>query len=216
VLARDIWLRCTSSHGQGVEAEGLLQAQRSQDVTNWAASEAGPVDLSKQRDGDQAFMWDGDLACDSRPTSIAASHMLAPSPSHAMLLSASPKIVPLPAQRSVDPRLATSAAASSERLRQPGPGSYEAAASAFGVERAYEVVQRPESPHALGLPKGVSGRQVIKQLVKRCAFLSRLVSALAAVYTTTRNLQRRLHAASLNARRIGASEWCIYMQVCKR
>ena len=142
-------------------------------MPSWVTPCSGRFSLSKSWQGDNAFMWDGSIGCDGRSAALATSHMHAHSPSHAMLQSTSPNRLPLPEQRSVDPRLATSAAANrAESISahgKPGPGSYEARASSFGKERAYVAVQRPASPHAVGLPKGVSGRLVVAALVKKCA-----------------------------------------------
>ena len=150
------------------------QAARSVDVASWAAAGASSnrIDLSKEHANEAPSTWAGHVACDGRRTDIRSLARL-PAPSHATLLSTTPKLVPLPAQRSVDPRLATSAAPALNQQRcaggRLGPGTYQAAASDFGEERGYKRVVRPQCGGASGVPWGASRGTIAIELVKRCA-----------------------------------------------
>lgn len=151
---------------------GCAQAIRSADVTSWAPRCSSRFPLEQEWTGSNAFMWDGHVACNGRPTDVQSRAQLC-SPSHATLRSTAPRAVPLPTQRSADARLATSGAAcalqDSAAHSTPGPGAYPPLRSAFGEERHYKHVPRPQSGRAVGLQKDARAQHVVAALVKKCA-----------------------------------------------
>ena len=143
-----------------------MQAERAVEAAAWRAGSSGRYSAAKNEEGNVAFMCDGDTANNGKKTWVQQGDVA--TPVNAVLLSRAPKAAPLPAQPTVDSRLATCAAWVALRSEQHlGPGSYEAKVSDFGLERSYVRVQPPKSVNGLGLPKGTSRGQLISALVKR-------------------------------------------------
>ena len=149
----------------------MLQAARHTDITSWAPQCSGRFKLEDEWARSNAFMWDGHMACNGVATDVQSRAQLS-TPSHAALRSCTPRAVPLPTQRSADARLATSGAACAQQndaqQSKLGPGCYKPPRSAFGEERRYKHVVRPQSGQAAGVRKDAGPSQIVASLVKKC------------------------------------------------
>ena len=142
-----------------------LQADRATQAASWRAGNSGRFSAAKMAAGDLPFMCDGNTAKHGKKIFVRDADVQ--TPVNAALLSTSPRLAPLPPQRSVDSRLGTSSAELQQQAAL-GPGSYEACTSTFGYETAYVRVVPPKHVNGLGLPQNTSRAQLLSALVKRC------------------------------------------------